>query len=151
METLNAGTNVNLCISDNNSHPSGSNSPKLVLVGCNANNGNDTFYATPSSYGTGWYSIVSNDHYSSSGSYCITGIASKGTQMYLEGCNGGNLQAFKKSCQTGGTELVNAAGYAINDYGGAGKNDDPVVSWSFESPPPASLIFTESKHDMGTC
>jgi hypothetical protein len=151
VETLNAGTNINLCVSDNDHHPSSTGSPKLVLVGCNVNNGNDTFYATASSYGSGWFSIVSNDHYASSGAFCITGVASNGVQMYLEGCNGGNLQAFKRVCVSGGTELENAAGVAINDYGGAGHADDSVASWHFENPAPNSLIFTESAHDMGSC
>jgi hypothetical protein len=149
-ETLNAGTNLSLCVSDNNNPPSPTNKPVLVLVSCNINNGYDSFYATPSSWGTGWYSIVSEDH-THSGSYCITGEPTKGVQMYLEGCNGGSLQAFKKSCQPGGTELVNAAGAAMNDYGGFGQAFDKVASWAFEQSPPKSLIFDESAHDMGTC
>jgi hypothetical protein len=155
VETLIAGTNSGLCISDNNVHPGSTPAyPILYLVGCNGSNGNDQFYATASSYGAGWYSIVSNDHASSSGSYCITDLsdgAFNGEPAVLSGCDGQQHQAWKRACLSNGTELESAAGYALNDYGGHGANDDQVATWHFENPAPKSLIFTESQHDMGTC
>ena len=153
IETLIAGTNHGLCVSDNNVHPGtfGGPTPTLALVGCNGSNGNDTFYATASSYGAGWFSIVSNDHNATTAAYCIIGLKSDGKALQLVGCDGDNLQAWRRVCVSGGTELENAAGESMNDYGGSGHNDDTVASWHFENPAPASLIFTESAHDMGTC
>jgi hypothetical protein len=129
-------------------------------VSRDGSNANDQFYATASSCnGGGWYSIVSNDHASSKGSYCITDLsegAFDGEDAVLAGCDGEQSQAWERACdsiQGGGTgsELESSEGYALNDYGGHGANGDRVATWHYENPAPKSLIFTETQHDMGAC
>jgi hypothetical protein len=153
--TIVAGANSSACVSDNNIHPGNNTEPQpfLFLVSCTASNANDQFYATPSSYGPGWYSIVSNDHAASSGSYCISLVPSPsdGEGLELIGCNGTYWQAWKMVCVSGGPELENEQGYAMNDFGGKGNFGDEVVGWHFENPAPRSLIFLGPVNDLGSC
>jgi hypothetical protein len=124
----------------------------LVLANCNPGGvlpQEMQFYATPDSYGPGWYSIVLGNQ--TNGNYCVTvtqAANGKALEPYL--CDGSQDQAWKMICANYGgdpnhqftyPELYNATGYSMNDYGGHQAAPDPIASWIFENPAPDSLFF----------
>jgi len=151
--TINSGVNQSFCVSDNNHHPGEDGNPvSLSLRSCNASNANDQFFATASSFGAGWFSIVSNDHTDTSGSYCVylTGPVD-GDALLLSGCDGSQREAWKRVCVGGKPELESAWDTeSMNDLGGHGAAGDLVVGWHFENPAPASLIFFGPANDFGS-
>ena len=135
------------CVNDPSNIPSEHH--HLNLAACNANNIAQGFFATPSSFGSGYYSVVLGNQ--SGGNYCVDAINSaNGSPLEPVGCNGTQEQAWRVACvhftpdgdpRVTYPELVNGFGVAMNDYGDFDSPGTPVVAWAAESPAPSSLLF----------
>lgn len=97
---------------------------------------------SPSSFGSGWYSVVAQN--TSHGEYCLTdtGSGTDGVQLRLQGCNGSASQAWSRFCDSSGDQsIVDYYGQAIDLYGNHDVNGQPIVAWHLyggvQSEPPA--------------